>query len=898
MSADLTRLGAALADRYRIERELGAGGMATVCLAHDLRHEREVAVKVLHPDLAAALGGERFLAEIKTTARLSHPHILPLLDSGAADGFLYYVMPYVAGETLRARLERERQLPMDDALRIAREVADALGAAHEHGIIHRDIKPENILLQGGHALVADFGIALAVQSAGGARMTQTGLSLGTPQYMSPEQAMGERTIDARADQYALGAVTYEMLGGEPPFTGPTVQAIIAKALSERPVPLHTLRDTVPPSIEQAVLRALSKLPADRYGSVRDFAQALASDGATRDAEWRATSAARESARASASETAGARTLHRWSLLAAAGLLVVGSLGGWLLGRAGVRDDASERTATRFVLESRPGERTAITVTKAFALSPDGSTLVFSALRTGSPQQLYRRRLNELDAEAIPGTLGAANPVFSPDGKWIAHFDGSRLVKLPIEGGTAIPLTTVDGAIVRGLTWTDSGKLLYATNASTTLTVVSQDGGAASHVFSAPGRTGLRWPVAIPGTDDVLFEWFSPAGDTVMVKVGSLKDGATHDIGTDAYHALGVVDGYLVYLTRAGEVMAVQYDVRARRTSGAARSVASGVQMSTGIGVGFAVLSRSGDLVYRDGSTASQLIYADRDGRLRVASPDTLGFENPRFSRDGRRIALSVTAANRKDLYLIDRASGILTRFSDEDVGATFDRPEWTPDGKSLLYRRNAPEGNRVMVRPSDLSGPEVRLRTPDVAVNEVVVSPDGEKILGRIAAGAAISQNLWWWTFSDTTPHPVTSSSEFETGARISPDGKWVAYTSETGGSRDVYVAPFPGPGGRIRVSREGAGLPVWGPDSHTLYFPHDRRLMVATLTFAPSISVVSTRLVLEGEYALDDPLHAPFDVGPDGTLLLVRPLREPRAIVIRDFAAEMRRQLAKQGAR
>ncbi|MFN8716062.1 MAG: protein kinase domain-containing protein, partial [Gemmatimonadaceae bacterium] len=211
MSDIQSRLTAALADRYRVERELGAGGMATVYLAHDLKHERDVAIKVLHPDLGAALGAERFLSEIKTTAKLQHPHILPLLDSGAADGLLFYVMPYVRGETLRARLERERQLPMAEALRIAREVAGALDHAHKQGIIHRDIKPENILLQEGSALVADFGIALAVQQAGTQRLTQTGLSLGTPQYMSPEQAMGERDIDARSDVYALGAVTYEML---------------------------------------------------------------------------------------------------------------------------------------------------------------------------------------------------------------------------------------------------------------------------------------------------------------------------------------------------------------------------------------------------------------------------------------------------------------------------------------------------------------------------------------------------------------------------------------------------------------------------------------------------------------------------------------------------------------
>ena len=234
------QLAASLADRYVIERELGRGGMATVYLARDVRHGRQVAIKVLHPELAAVLGAERFLAEIKTTAALQHPHILPLFDSGTADGQLFYVMPFIDGETLRTRLDRETQLPIADAVQLTREVADALQYAHERGVIHRDIKPENILLQGGHALVADFGIALAVQHAGGQRMTQTGLSLGTPQYMSPEQAMGEKVIDARSDIYALGAVTYEMLVGEPPFTGPSTQAIVARLLSTAPQPLLSL----------------------------------------------------------------------------------------------------------------------------------------------------------------------------------------------------------------------------------------------------------------------------------------------------------------------------------------------------------------------------------------------------------------------------------------------------------------------------------------------------------------------------------------------------------------------------------------------------------------------------------------------------------------------------------
>ena len=273
MTATLDRLASALADRYRIERELGAGGMATVYLAQDVKHDRRVAVKVLRPELAAVIGAERFLAEIKTTANLQHPHILPLHDSGEADGFLFYVMPYVEGESLRDRISREHQLPVPEAVRIAREVASALDYAHRHHVIHRDIKPENILLHDGSALVADFGIALAVSTAG-SRMTETGMSLGTPHYMSPEQAMGEREITARSDVYALGCVTYEMLVGEPPFTGPTVQSIIARVMTEEPRALTIQRKSIPPHVESAVRTALEKLPADRFATAAEFGAAL------------------------------------------------------------------------------------------------------------------------------------------------------------------------------------------------------------------------------------------------------------------------------------------------------------------------------------------------------------------------------------------------------------------------------------------------------------------------------------------------------------------------------------------------------------------------------------------------------------------------------------------------
>jgi TolB-like protein/tRNA A-37 threonylcarbamoyl transferase component Bud32 len=269
------RLHSALADRYRIERELGRGGMATVFLAEDLKHHRRVAIKVLDPEVAAAIGPERFLREIETVARLTHPHILPLHDSGVADGLLFYVMPYVEGESLRDRLTREKQLPLDDALRIAREAADALSYAHAHGLVHRDIKPENILLESGHAVVADFGIARAVAAAAGEKLTATGIAVGTPAYMSPEQAAGSKDVDGRSDLYALGCVLYEMLAGVPPFAGPTAESLAHQHLSVEPRPVTALRPAVPGWVAAAVQRALAKAPADRFNPVALFAEALA-----------------------------------------------------------------------------------------------------------------------------------------------------------------------------------------------------------------------------------------------------------------------------------------------------------------------------------------------------------------------------------------------------------------------------------------------------------------------------------------------------------------------------------------------------------------------------------------------------------------------------------------------
>jgi len=380
----MTRLSAALADRYRLERELGQGGMATVYLAQDLKHDRKVALKVLKPELAAVIGADRFLREIKTIASLQHPHILGLIDSGEMDGTAYYVMPYVEGESLRDRLSREKQLPIADAIRIATEVASALDYAHRHGVIHRDIKPENILLHDGQALVADFGIALAVSTAGGTRMTETGMSLGTPHYMSPEQAMGEREITARSDVYALGAMTYEMLTGDPPFTGSTAQAIVAKVMTEKPASIRRLRERVPLQVEDAVITALEKLPADRFPTAAAFAEAL--NGPARPGV--------------AAAVAGGRPWladwRTWLLLVLAGSLTV-ALVLVLRSRRSAMDPAGMSVV-----------QNTFTPQTIFAArwAPDGKTIIYSAASHG-----------ELAPTLMSGRWAAANPrlyVVRPD----------------------------------------------------------------------------------------------------------------------------------------------------------------------------------------------------------------------------------------------------------------------------------------------------------------------------------------------------------------------------------------------------------------------------------------------------------------------------------------------------
>src|SRR5687767_11106229 len=620
----VAQLNAALTGRYRIERDLGGGGMAMVYLARDERHDRSVALKVLRPELAAVIGAERFLNEIKTTANLQHPHILPLHDSGNVDGTVWYVMPSVEGESLRDRLTRETQLPLDDALQVTREVASALDYAHRHGVIHRDIKPENILLHDGRAMVADFGIALAASKAG-SRMTETGMSLGTPQYMSPEQAMGERELDARSDVYALGCVTYEMLTGEPPFSGPTAQAIVAKVMTAEPAEITSLRKTIPPHVADAVHTALQKLPADRFESAKSFATALAGETAV-TGRTRATPrqpSPRSSARTSA-------------IVAGVALAITGAFAaGRLLARGPIAETPPSHLA---ILAPTVGGSGGSALSRQIAITPAGDAIVYEGL-SNSVISLFLRRLDSERPIEIPGSQGMSSAEVSLDGTSLVATTLTGAFRLPLAGGTAraipVPSTAFTGTWAPdGAYWFNDFNLTALVRLSPTDSVTALPRekilGLRIQQILSDGRTAIvvRAPAGTVSGPAMLL-------DLPNVTLTPLLDGPVME--------LRYAFGELVVVLPDGSITATPFDLGSRRVTGPATPLATGV-MTSGTGIAQFGVADNGTLAFIP-ETPRSLVLIGRNGSSQMAITERLNVHAPRFSPDGKRIAVDIGNAD-------------------------------------------------------------------------------------------------------------------------------------------------------------------------------------------------------------------------------------------------------------
>ncbi len=812
MSDVMSRLTASVAERYSIERELGAGGMATVYLAEDLKHHRKVAIKVLRPELGAVIGVERFVREIRTAAALQHPHILGLIDSGEVDGTAYYVMPFVEGESLRDRLTREKQLPIADAVRIATEVAGALGYAHRHGVIHRDIKPENILLHDGAALVADFGIALAVSNTAGNRMTETGMSLGTPHYMSPEQAMGEREITGRSDIYSLGAMTYEMLVGEPPFSGPTAQAIVARLLTAEPAPITETRRRVPEHVEDAVLTALQKLPADRFATAAEFADALAGRITTAPPVRRAGGAAHHGRR-------------RWIAWASVGVAAVAlGLIAWR------RYGQSVPPESRFAVALARGQEISLAMQGThLAVSHDGALLVY----TGGDSvhgRLWVKRRNSLVATSIPGTEGAYDPFISPDDRTVGFFtdlNGRTLKVVSLSGG---PARAVISAPLgnSGAAWGSDGYIYFDADQGG-LQRVRPDGSDRKTVMPldiAHHEAGIAWPQVLPGAHTVIMRLRHlddvPADFSIVaVRIGS-GERATLARGVSAAY----VPGHLLFVTADGTLDVAPFSERKLRITGPSAAALSDVRIAGNYsGVDLAV-SEDGVLHYMAGSsgTGAQLEWVDRNGTTQPVDPNWSEDGEIRglaLSPDGTRAAVEISrvGSSGTDVWIKQLPTGPLSRLTLDP--APDSRPIFSSDGRSVIFLSERVSPEAVFRRSADGTGSDTLFARARRNITEVTESRDGKWLIARTSSADSGSGDILAMRIGvDSMLHPIIATPDGETNPALSPDGHWLAYVSTASGRREVYVRPFPNVNDGVwPISTNGGFEPRWAHSGRELFF-------------------------------------------------------------------------------
>jgi eukaryotic-like serine/threonine-protein kinase len=845
------RLNVALAGRYTIERELGTGGMATVYLAADLKHDRKVALKVLKPELAAVLGAERFVVEIKTTAALQHPHILPLFDSGAADGFLFYVMPFIDGETLRAKLDRETQLAIDEAVRIAGEVLDALQYAHEHGIVHRDVKPENILLHGGHAMVADFGIALAVSAAAGGRMTETGLSLGTPHYMSPEQATAEKDISARSDVYSLGSVLYEMLTGQPPHLGGSAQQIIMKIITEPAEPVTKHRKSVPPNVAAAVAKSLEKLPADRFESAKAFADALHNSSYTIAGSARGATGARA--------LGGRRATYvSWALTV---LALIAAAFGWL------RPEPPVAVAARLIAELPDSVQIPIARAPRIAISRDGRRLAVVGTKVGN-DAVYVRNLDDPTLAPVRGSDHAAQISLSPDGEWLAFvLGGRRVMKLPIIGGT--PQLVADSG--RSPSWGEGGEIVYWSPRGVML--VSGDGAKPRLLVASDSLYRYLSTTVLPGGHDVVATRRSlrNTGEEFQLVLVSTTDGRVTDLGMAGIEPR-YSGGRLVFGRQGGLVFSAPYSLRKRAITGPATLLLQDVwEDPFGVTRGLDVaVAENGTLVYRAGGAADLriMVSVDRQGLEQPLSREDRAYGEPRVSPDGRRIVVRVgESSDIGDVWIYDIGAGSLTPLTTDKKSI---RPEWSRDGVRIItvdYWQT--DSSLVRSRPWDGNGSAQILTRGGKGelMNTVSLGvPHGWSAFRLGSASAPPPSGDIWIAPTDSLSarKPFVATLANELMPRVSPSGRLVAYSSNESSRTEVYVTPIPGPGPRVPVSIGGGQEPVWSSDGGSLFFRGPSRMMVATIAERPMLTVTRRDSLFVDPYDRASS-HGSYDVFPDG---------------------------------
>jgi serine/threonine-protein kinase len=897
-----TRLGS-----YEVLAAIGAGGMGEVYRARDTKLNRDVALKIL-PDTVAADPDRlaRFLREAQTLAALNHHNIAQIHGLEDSQPIRALVMELVEGPDLAQRIAHG-PIAVDEAIAIGRQIADAIEAAHEHGIVHRDLKPANVKVRDdGTVKVLDFGLAKAIEGSGttatssplslsptftSPAMTGMGMVIGTASYMSPEQAKG-KIVDKRADIWAFGVVLYEMLTGRVAFQGETVSEVIASVIM-RDADLTALPSNAPSHVKQLIARCLVKDPKLRLRDIGEARLALAG-----------------SVPAILDTTPPAKVMHaatgrKWLIALAAGLALALTATGIALWR--VSTTAAPAPIIRY--EVRPPDKTklALVARPSVALSPDGSMMAFIGSAEGV-SRMYVRSLEDLTPRVLPGTEGASNPVFSPDGKEIAFFAAGRLKRITLDGTISTVAEASTDPDPRGLTWLPDRSLVYVPVAAGPLVHVPSTGGTPRAITTLDDKKGERthrWPEVLPG-GKVLFTvgtLDSPDNyDRATIDALDVATGTRQKVIEGASSARYAA-GHLLFV-REASLYAVSFDVDSLTTRGAPVKVLQGVNGDTTTGASHISVANDGTLVYAPGSAlaaANRLVWVDRTGTTQALElPQGLYFD-PRISPDGSRVAVvwqTITAGS-GDVWVSDLSRKTFTRLS---FSGSATSPAWSSDGRTIYYGRVDSTGRKTTFvrKPADGSRDEEPVVSVDSRAYLKGITPDGAFALLDYSPTRTSGKGelMKIPLVQDGKPEPLVTSQFNEYAGRWSPDRRWLAYQTDESGRFEVYVRDMSGPnGGRWQVSSTGGEEPNWSPDGRELYYRNESQLMSVSIdtrkTFEPKAPV----LLFEGVYNLRSDTGVSYDIHPKGDRFVMVRLTDENATstitVVKNWFAELRRLTA-----
>jgi eukaryotic-like serine/threonine-protein kinase len=861
---------------YEILSAIGAGGMGEVYKARDTRLDRTVAIKVLPTHLAGrAELRERFEREAKTIASLNHPHICTLYDTGHQDDIDFLVMEYLEGETLAQRLGKG-SLPIQQVLQYAIEISDALDKAHRKGVTHRDLKPGNIMVTKSGTKLLDFGLAKLKQEAAPSTpdsqlptlksaITGEGTILGTLQYMAPEQVEAKE-VDSRTDIFAFGAVVYEMATGERAFQGKTSASVMAKILEAEPPSMASLQPMTPPAFDRVVKKCLAKEPEKRWQAASDVCDEL---------KWIAESGSQTGVPAPVAPTSksplgDARLAWFIAAVLFLAVLVFGSF-------AYFKRPPEQARAVRFTLFppdkwSWAGTGAVTTGASApIAISPDGQGVAFVALSAEGKALLWVRSLDTPTAQELPETEGASGPFWSPDSRSLGFFAGRKLKKIDVSGGP--PITLCDAPDNRGGTWNRDGVIVFAPTNTSALQKVSASGGMPTPAtVLAEGELGHIRPSFLPDGRHILYSTIAPRpGLGGPIYLGSL-DSAERKVLLNATSANAVyTQGYLLFL-RETTLIAQPFDARRLVLTGDSFPIAERIRTSVSTQpYGYFSASENGALAYQTGAETanSQLLWFDRTGKQIGPLGDPAAYRSVEFSPDGKRVSVSILdeAGKGEDIWLYDVARGLRTRFTFGPANAF---AVWSPDGNRIVFASRRKGTFDMYQKNSNGAGSEETLLEDNLDKYPDSWSPDGKFVLYESLGSSRSNELLVLPLTGDRKPFPLLQTQFGEANGQISPDGRWVAYRSNESGRNEIYVAPFPGPGGKWQISTAGGYFPRWRHDgSEIFYLTPDNRLMVASVNGkGPGIEVGAvkplfpTRIVFAGGYQ--------YDVSADGQRFLI----------------------------